>query len=228
MPHFEGILLDLDNTLYNYEITHNVALEEAIFLVSTTLLEDFATIKKFFELARIEINSELKETAASHNRLLYFQRMFELMELNPLDHSLQVYQCYWDKFIEHLKVFEHVYDFLESVQEKKICILTDLTAHIQFRKIKKLGLDKYCRYMVTSEEAGREKPHPYMFLLAAHKLGLSIDRVCMIGDNYEKDILGAKRVGIEAFWFNPENKQIQLPVKVNSFTQYSELMELIK
>jgi putative hydrolase of the HAD superfamily len=44
-------------------------------------------------------------------------------------------------------------------------------------------------YLVSSEEAGAEKPDPKVFELSLEKLGLKKDEVVMIGDNYEKDIM---------------------------------------
>ena len=149
---------------------------------------------------------ELLGTASSHNRLLYFQRMCELMKLNPLQHSMEMYNTYWDSFLEHLLPFPGVFELLKKYKNK-ICLITDLTAHIQYRKIEKLKLEDYCQFIVTSEEAGKEKPHPYIFLLALQKLGLKASEVCMIGDSFKKDICGAAGVGIDAIWFKHENKQ---------------------
>jgi putative hydrolase of the HAD superfamily len=45
-------------------------------------------------------------------------------------------------------------------------IVTDLTAQIQFRKVVYFGLDHYFDYIITSEEAGHDKPHQAPFKLA--------------------------------------------------------------
>jgi putative hydrolase of the HAD superfamily len=95
---------------------------------------------------------------------------------------------------------------LEKYQNK-ICLVTDLTAHIQYRKIHKLKLNQYCQSIVTSEEAGKEKPNPLMFKLALQKLNLKSSEVCMIGDNFKKDIFGANSLNIHTIWLNHERKQ---------------------
>ena len=77
-----------------------------------------------------------------------------------------------------------------------IAIVSDMTTHIQLRKLKKLKITKYIDYLVTSEEAGSEKPHSIMFLLALNKLRLKPEEVIMVGDSLISDIEGANSVGI--------------------------------
>ena len=198
---YKGILLDIDNTLYDYDNSHKIALNRVV----TFLKEKFSLSEEEIDIgyskARSLVQIELGHTAASHNRLLYFQKMLELLEINPLMYGLTVYNLYWDTFLASMKPFNGVYKFLEKYKNK-ICLVTDLTVHIQHRKIKELKLEQYSSLMVTSEEAGREKPHPYMFMAALKKMNLTTDEVCMIGDSFNKDIVGAFNLGIDAIWIN--------------------------
>ena len=224
---YKGILLDIDNTLYDYKVAHifskNLVLE---YCVSEFSLSE-EKINFAYEKARKQVHVELSETAASHNRLLYFQKMLEILNVNPMKYAIEIYSKYWDSFLEELKPFDEIYNFLEKYKNR-ICLVTDLTANIQYRKIQKLGLEKYCDKLVTSEEAGREKPHPYMFMLALHKLNVRENEVCMIGDSFKKDILGATSLGIESIWFNHEDKfenyESNIIKQVKSF---KEILELI-
>jgi putative hydrolase of the HAD superfamily len=224
---YKGILLDIDNTLYDYNIAHSFAKN----LVLDYCVSEFSLPKDeinfAYEKARKKVHIELCETAASHNRLLYFQKMSEILNVNPMKYGFEIYTIYWDSFLEVLKPFDEIYVLLEKYKNR-ICLVTDLTAHIQYRKIKKLGLEKYCEKLVTSEETGREKPHPYMFMLALQKLDLRLDEVCMIGDSFKKDVCGAVGLGIESIWFNHEGKQEKhndkLITEVKSFTEILELI----
>jgi putative hydrolase of the HAD superfamily len=71
-------------------------------------------------------------------------------------------------------------------------IVTDMTAQIQFRKIVYFGLDHYFDFIVTSEEAGFDKPHELPFKIALEKMRLKGDCIWMIGDNPINDIKGAR------------------------------------
>lgn len=225
---FKGIILDIDDTIYDYASAHKNAYEHLITSVEKETGKKVDDIKIAYEASRKQIHADLPEMASSHNRLLYIQRMLEHLNVNSMNLSLKFYNTYWDNFIQNMTLFDGVEEFLEFNKHKKICLLTDLTAHIQHRKIEMLNLHKYADYLVTSEEVGIEKPHPYMFMSALNKMGLMAHEVIMVGDSYKKDILGAKRQGIQAFWFN-SNGGVNAPecdniFEFNSFTKLNEVL----
>ncbi|UKJ08240.1 HAD family hydrolase [Solitalea lacus] len=224
---YKGILLDIDNTLYDYNLTHSFAKNKVFDYCIREFHLSKTEISLAYDKARNNVHVELSETAASHNRLLYFQKMLEILKINTLQYSFELYNIYWDNFLEVLKPFDGIYDLLEKY-ENKICLITDLTAHIQYRKIKKMGLEKHCSMIVTSEEAGREKPHPYMFMLALNKLNLRPGEVCMIGDSFKKDIIGATAFGIESIWFNHEEKIVSCDnILIREVRNFKDILELL-
>lgn len=192
----DAVLLDLDNTLYAYDPAHQSAyqaIKEK--MVRTYSIKDF-DIDLTFKQAKLEIKSTLGGTASSHSRLLYIQRMLELMGLGsqPLL-SLEFEQAYWRTFLTNAHLFIGVKEFLDDLRLLRIpsAIVTDLTAQIQFRKLLYFGLDSYLSAVVTSEEVGFDKPHPAAFQLALKKINANGENVWMIGDNPTNDILGAKK-----------------------------------
>jgi putative hydrolase of the HAD superfamily len=224
---YKALLLDIDNTLYPYQETHESALNAALHLLSLRTAKPISLLADVYSRAREEINRELAETASSHNRLLYFGRMTELLNLSDLSLPVDLYETYWNTFLTAMRPFEGVYEFLEFAAQKKLCIVTDLTADIQYRKLINLQLHKYASCIVTSEEAGREKPHPYIFMLALKKLHLKSCEVCMIGDSYEKDIKGAFHIGITGYWFNRTGDTRPQHEKIYSFKTFSELRDML-
>jgi len=224
---YKGLLLDIDNTLYDYNISHISAKKNVINYCMSKFSLSEEQIIFAYDKARDKVQINLVETAASHNRLLYFQKMCEILDLNSLKYGLNIYNAYWDSFLDNMKLFDGVENLLRQYKNK-ICLVTDLTAHIQFRKIQKLGLSSFCNLMVTSEEVGKEKPHPYIFLSALHKLNLHAHDVCMIGDNFKKDIYGASNVGIDAIWFNHEKKidvyEGKKIIEVNQFKRIRDFL----
>ncbi len=221
---FKNLILDLDNTLYGYDRPHKIGMAKVLSEFSSKFAISDEKMQETFSLARKQTHIELLGRAASHNRLLYFQKMLEINGLNSISDALYFYECYWETFLSEMKPFDAVLEALEMQKAKgtKICILTDLTAHIQYRKIDRLGLTDYLDFLVTSEEVGAEKPHPYMFMKALFKLGGNTSNSIMIGDNWEKDIVGANNLGLEAIWINHnnENKVLMSGVKeVSNFEQ---------
>jgi len=169
-----AVLLDLDNTLYPYDPRHAAALAEVGKKLGRLLAIAPADFDTLFERARHEIKARLGATAASHSRLLYFQRLIELAGLKTqVLTALDLEQTYWRSFLTRARLFDDALEFLDDLRLRgiQVVIVTDLTAQIQFRKIVHFGLDHYIDYVVTSEEAGTDKPAPAPFDLALEKLG---------------------------------------------------------
>lgn len=222
---FKNLIVDLDNTLYGYEVPHNTALSKVFERFSTQFDIDLKTTEETFRSARLKTHLELPNRAASHNRLLYFQKMLELNGLNGMKYALELYNCYWGTFLDHMTLFDTVIAYLEKQRSNgaRVCILTDLTADIQFRKIEKLGLFDHIDFLVTSEEVGVEKPHPYMFSRALQKLACDASDTVMIGDSWQKDIVGANAMGIQSIWINHAKEQRILTNNIREVSRFEEI-----
>ena len=225
---FKGILLDLDDTLYDYESAHIPALKAALSMLSEAWQIKPETVKAAFQDSRVCVHQQLSGLAASHHRLLYFQGVCERLNHNPLQWGLLAYETYWDCFLTQMRLREGVTDFLSAVSVP-ICLISDLTAHIQFRKLAFLNLQDRINAVVTSEEAGHEKPHPFIFSLALKKLKMDAHEVCMIGDNFEKDCMGALGVGMAAYWYHKGGSvPAQFSHSVTPFSSFLDLGEKLR
>lgn len=197
----KAVLFDLDDTLYEYEPVHKKSLDE-VYKIFNKKIQKISreNFTRLFNLSKTEIHQELSGTASSHNRILYFQRLIEKTH-NTVDPELilLLYYAYWGTFLKNIKLKPGVLDTLKKLkkQDFKIVLVTDLTTNIQLKKIGKLKITPYVDYLVTSEEAGNEKPHLIMFLLALKKINMLPSEVLFIGDSKNKDISGANAAGID-------------------------------
>ena len=216
----KAVVFDLDNTLYAYDPLDQEAGQRVQDFTCRMLGISKDRYQEAYQFGRAETKRKLGNVAASHNRLLYFQKTLEYMKVKPMPLSLQMYEMYWGTFLEKMQLFPGARSLIDSLCEKgiMIAVCTDLTANIQHRKLIALGLSDDIFCLVTSEEAGREKPASEMFALCLEKLGLPAEEVCYIGDNYSKDIVGAKACGMKAIWFHPEKPAGQ---------QYREIEETL-
>ena len=192
----DAVLFDTDNTLYAYDPSH----AEAFKAVRAKAMSLFSISAEQFEeayhRARKDTKARLGETSGSHSRLLYFQRMLELIGLgSQVLLALDLEQTYWRTFLTNATLFPGVKEFLDDLRLAGVptAVVTDLTAQIQFRKIVYFGLDQYFDYIVTSEEAGFDKPHRAPFALAVEKMRPKGECIWMIGDNPHNDIRGARQ-----------------------------------
>src|SRR5262245_11891689 len=153
-------LVDLDDTLYEYRISHEAALEHVCEKAERLLSIAPGDFLALYEQARKQVKERLGPTAASHNRLLYFQRVIEIAGLKTqILTSLDLEQTYWRCFLTRARLFDDVLEFFDDLRLLGIpaVIVTDLTAQIQFRKLVHFGLDQHVDFVVTSEEAGIDK-----------------------------------------------------------------------
>ena len=189
------VLLDLDNTFYDYAPCQRAGLSAVSALAQQLLNLDRADFEQCFADARTEVKTRLGATGASHSRLLYFQRTIERAGFasQPLV-ALQLEQAFWRAYLDAATLFDQAREFLDDLRIAGIpaVFVTDLTAQIQFRKLVALGLDRLVDWIVTSEESGHDKPHPASFELALAKIGGVEGPVWMIGDDAQVDLAGAR------------------------------------
>jgi putative hydrolase of the HAD superfamily len=229
----DAILFDTDNTLYPYGPAHETAMRAVREKVSSTFSIEPEAFDKAFSEARQEVKERLKHTAASHSRLLYLQRMLEIIGLgSQVLLALDFEQTYWRTFLSNAILFDDVKELLDDLRLLGIptAIVTDLTAQIQFRKVVYFGLDHYFDYIVTSEEAGYDKPHEAPFHIALKKMRPKGERIWMIGDNPVNDIHGA-REKIGAVTLQKLHNGVEVGCASNApdatFHEFSQLRKLL-
>ena len=200
---YKGVIFDIDGTLYDYQSNDKIAMKNFCAFAEKNLGVDEKTFRATYTQARNIIHERLKDTAASHNRTLMIQTALELLGKNSFDYLLQMYDVYWNSFIDNMQPYDGAIDFLRGLKTAgvKISVCTDMTAHVQYRKLAALKLDRYVDFMVTSEETGYEKPAPIMFEFALKKMHVAANEAAYFGDALDRDILGAANVGIDPYWF---------------------------
>jgi putative hydrolase of the HAD superfamily len=198
-PHIRTVFLDLDNTCYIYEPCSQLAratvAREIADIIGKPL--DFQT---YYEAAQTVVKNRIPTHGASHNRALYFQALFE--NLNRTDghlHADSLERLYWDTFFTIMKPVAGLVDFLADCHENAttVVVVSDLTVSIQCEKLRHLGIADSVTYLVTSEEAGADKPNRAIFDLALAKAHATPATTIMIGDSKSKDITGAALLGID-------------------------------
>ena len=229
----DAVLLDTDNTLYPYEPAHSAASRALMTKAMQTLSISESEFNKAYELARQDVKKRLGHVAAAHSRLLYSQRLLELLGLgSQVLLALDLEQTYWRTFLANAELFPGVTALLDDLRLLGIptAIITDLTAQIQFRKMVYFDLDSFIDHIVTSEEAGADKPDPAPFQLAIEKLRPQGNNVWMIGDNPEADIAGARRA-IGATTLQKLHQGVQRgsgeQVPDAEFKDYQEIQDLL-
>ena len=214
LEHVKGVLIDLDNTLYLFDEANIRALKFVHAFVKKEIKISFGAFYQEVRDAFVERFSQIGETPAAHGRFPIFQNIMEAHRINNAwKWAYEMEKIYWRNLLKRIKPDKNGVEFLKECKKKGIpvCIVTNLFATIQVAKIKKLRIDDYIADIVSNDYVGVDKPHPDMFEEALKRLGLKAPDVIMIGDNQEKDIDGAAKVGIQGYKVSPplQNKSCQ-------------------
>ena len=78
----------------------------------------------------------------------------------------------------------------------RLALVSDAPGLQAWLRLCQLDLHHMFDPVVTFDESGAHKPDPKPFQTALDKLGLGADEVLMIGDWPERDMVGAKKLGI--------------------------------
>lgn len=200
----KGILIDIDDTLYSYKKAHKIAIKKCYQKLPQKVQTSFSQ-KRFinsYTTYRNNLTVKMKYSGTCRSRLFAFQNFFENEKLDSsYKYALSFEDIYWRELINSIKPFKNVDTFFKTCNKHKIkiCAISDMQARFQIRKLEKLSLTKEIDFLVTSEEIGIEKPDLRIYASAFKKLKVKKENVIMIGDNFDKDIIGANQFGIDAF-----------------------------
>jgi len=181
---FAGYIFDLDGTLVDTMPLHYLAWDEAIRGVGLkgALDEDV-----FYSLGGVPTR-RVAELIGLHYGL----------KLDP-DAVMHTKEQLYLKLVARAKPIAPVVDFLRRVAPTHPCaIATGGTPDVALPALEAVGLRGFFKVIVTPCDvpAGRGKPAPDMFLLAAKKMGVPPER-CLVFEDAEPGIQGALAAGMQ-------------------------------
>ena len=78
----------------------------------------------------------------------------------------------------------------------RLAVVTDAPRNKAWQRLIITGLEKEFELVITHDDTMQRKPHPSPFRLALARLSLEPSECLFVGDNPERDIAGAKEVGL--------------------------------
>ena len=76
--------------------------------------------------------------------------------------------------------------------------------------LQRVNLDPLLERVYCFKKIGHKKPSLAFYQYILEDLQLTVDSVCMVGDNYETDVLGANACGLRAIWFNEHSLEMRV------------------
>ncbi len=214
----KAIFFDWFNTVAHYdpprEELHSQACREFNVEVSPDALIPglLAADKFFFEE---NTNSQVGKRSPEEQAEIYYRYQVILLTEAGVKANEELVRKIMDRAHQLFKgvrfvLFDDVVPTMKTLKERNLILglLTNATKDM-ISVYRKLGLEPYIDVVVTSEEAGHDKPQPPIFLMALERAGVNASEAIHIGDQYQVDIVGARGIGIspillDRYDFSPE------------------------
>ncbi len=197
-------------------------------------LSDESFIKKFFE-KRAECFRESFKTKTEFPTSQIYQDVLEKsLDKETYERLAEIYHSYEGKEWKPFPTTKETLDKLSKYDDLKLAVLSNHPNHKMVENsLKEYSLFSYFDVVVTSDEFGRRKPDPNIFVYTLNKMGLKdeTDSVIVCGDDYA-DIIGAQRANLQSVLVErkykfPYERELNVP-NLRRIDNISEILNFIE
>lgn len=114
-------------------------------------------------------------------------------------------------------------------REHRLYLVTNAVASVQKSRLAGSTLRPYLSGAFISEEAGASKPSPAYFDYVFSRVdGLRKDNCLVVGDSLSSDIRGANDYGLPCCWYNPKRQPKPADLRIDyEITDLRELLSIV-
>ena len=188
----KAVVFDLDNTLVDFMAMKRRAIDAAI----------DAMVDAGLELEPLEIRARID--AIYEERGMEYQQVFDDLIYNvfqKIDHRVLASGiiAYRRAREAALKPYPHATATLMMLIRRgvKLAIVSDAPSREAWLRLCYINFHHFFDVAVTFDDTGERKPSEKPFRMALDKLGVKAEEALMVGDWPERDIVGAKAVGMK-------------------------------
>lgn len=225
IPEIKLICFDVDNTLCDSNSSESETESYMMEMLSKQIAHlqsklhhkpknscsAFTLLKLFNEIKNSHLHYDLDPN--KYSRALWFRELLEKLDetseleisINSLLLKVDDYEKeYWDYYAKNLKNYPNTMLVLNSLKSSgfKLALVTDSDGKrdIKMMRLKKLGIDLYFDYIVTSDDVGFNKPDIKNWEYILKLSGFNANQCIMIGDHPDVDLVNAKKLGFITIW----------------------------
>ncbi|HUI28607.1 MAG TPA: TIGR02253 family HAD-type hydrolase [Candidatus Acidoferrales bacterium] len=188
----KAVVFDLDNTLVDFMKMKGEAIDAAIrAMIDAGLDLSYDEVKKRIDAIYKEKGIEFQYVFDS-----LLSDIFDKVDYKILSAGVVAYRRAREAaLVPYPHVNMTLYELLKMGM--KLAVVSDAPAREAWLRLTYLNMHNIFDVVVTFEDTNERKPHPAPFTLALKKLGVKAVEALMVGDWAERDIIGAKKVGMK-------------------------------
>ncbi|HEX7466984.1 MAG TPA: TIGR02253 family HAD-type hydrolase [Methanobacterium sp.] len=224
----KAVFFDIDDTLYDTsgfaKLARKAALsvmidaglplssDEAYALLREIIKEKGSNYDRHLNVLTKRVFGEEKPLLIALGMITYHNVKFALLRLFPETMSTLI----------HLKA-----------QGYHLGVISNGITIKQYEKLVRLGLHHFFHSVITSQEAGVEKPDIAIFELAMKTMGCKAENSVMIGNSFNDDVLGAINAGMSAVFLTPGLKDSEKAIieernlKLNIISNIGQIKDIM-
>lgn len=188
----EAILFDLDNTLMDFMLMKRKSCESAIDSMVN------AGLKMGRERAMRILFDLYGEKGIEYNRIFqeFLRKTIRKVDYRILAKGIVAYR---KAQIAYVKPYPGTVRTLIKLKEKrmKLGIVSDAPSVNAWIRLVEMNIGDFFDVVITLHETGKKKPSKVPFLKAVREIGVKPENVLFVGDWPERDIMGAKALGMK-------------------------------
>ena len=231
----EAVLFDLDDTLidFQYSRRHGLrAVQELLPALAAVSLEELELVhdEELHANYLRTLGGNLSDDAARIERIGGICRRYGLQP--DIGTIAQAAVAYAHEQQSNMRLVPGVPTLLDALRGRvKVGVVTNGPSAQQRAKLDQFDINPNdLDALAISEEVGTRKPDPTIFRYALANLGVPPERVTMLGDSWENDILGALESGLAAVWLNRYGRTCPEPglaVEIHGLEPVGDIVEVI-
>lgn len=203
---YKVLFFDLDRTLWDYRANSEQTLKDLIQKHTPELIEKFDEFLTIFYDVNESLWLEYRDGRLSKENLSTqrFIDSFKRLGVDAESFADEFSADYIKESPNKTRLFPKAIETLQYLKNAgyRMFLLTNGFVEVQKVKIRDSKLEPFFERMITSEEAGYQKPHEKIFEFALNIVKAEKADCLMIGDDLESDIEGAQNFGIDTVFFN--------------------------
>ena len=200
------LCFDLDGTLcdlWEGEMIAKFRIREELSKLSDTPVDIVGRIydMTWAQIKQLYMNMVTDGLGEQDIRAIHMRQVLEELKI---DEEPEKYaRLHMETMLENMHIYPDAAKTIEELSEEyRITMITNGAKDLQCEKIKRLGFMEHFQEIIVSQELGYHKPSREIFDEMAKRTNTDPSEIVYIGNDYQKDIVGAHLAGWRTVWVN--------------------------